>query len=154
MTDEDRDHLRRCIELAAQAAERGDGPFGSLLVGADGAVLAERTNEVATRGDVTAHPELALASWASRNLGPSERAGATIYTSGEHCPMCAAAHIWAGIGRLVFVLSGEMIHELSSSDSVSIDLGVREIVSRSNLDVQVDGPCEELVDEASELFGE
>ncbi len=75
-------------------------------------MLAERRNEIVTTGDCTAHPELALAGWASRNLEPDDRATATMYTSGEHCPMCAAAHVWAGIGRLVFVLSAPMIWDL------------------------------------------
>jgi len=40
-------HLRRCVELATEALEAGDEPFGSVLVGADGAVLAEDRNRVA-----------------------------------------------------------------------------------------------------------
>ena len=64
MNDTDIGHLRRCIELAAEAGARGDLPFGSILV-LGGRVLAERQNEAHTSGDVTAHPELALASWAS-----------------------------------------------------------------------------------------
>lgn len=152
ITPTDQDHLRRCIDLAAEAVERGDDPFGSLLVGGDGAVLAERSNEVVTSGDVTAHPEIALASWASRHLSAEERAQATMYTSGEHCAMCAAAHVWAGIGRLVFVLSGEMIRQFGRPGAPSIDVGAREIVERSNVAVQVDGPCEALVEQAGALF--
>jgi len=30
-------------------------------------------------------------------MTPAERLQATVYTSGEHCPMCAAAHGWAGL---------------------------------------------------------
>ena len=102
-------HLRRCIELAREARELGDEPFGSLLVGPDGAVLAEERNAAVTLQDVTAHPELMLARWASQHLGPQERAASTMYTSCEHCAMCAAGHHWAGIGRLVFALSGEQL---------------------------------------------
>jgi tRNA(Arg) A34 adenosine deaminase TadA len=145
-------HLRRCIELAAEARARGDDPFGSVLVGPDGTVLAERANEVRTTGDVTAHPELALAAWASRHLTPAERAGSTMYTSGEHCPMCAAAHVWAGIGRLVYVLSGEMIDELLPPDGTRIAIGSREVVARSNVAVEVVGPVDELVADAAALF--
>lgn len=94
-------HLRRCVELAEQALENGDDPFGSVLVDADGAVLAEALNREATDDDPTAHPELELAKWAIANLSPEQRAASTVYTSGEHCPMCAAAHGWAGLGRIV-----------------------------------------------------
>ena len=149
---EDLKHLERCVELAAEAAARGDDPFGSVLVSREGEVLAERSNRVVTSGDITAHPELRLAQWSSAHMTPEQRSESTMYTSGEHCPMCAAAQIWAGIGRLVFVLSAAQIREVSSSD-VSINLTAREIVERSNADVAVEGPCEELAGQVRALFG-
>ena len=60
-------HLRRCVELATEALEAGDEPFGSVLVAADGAVLAEDHNRVAS-GDRTRHPEFELARWAAANI--------------------------------------------------------------------------------------
>ena len=101
-------HLRRCVELATQALEAGDEPFGSVLVAADGTVLAEDRNRVAS-GDRTRHPEFELARWAAANMTPEERAAATVFTSGEHCPMCAAAHGWVGLGRIVYVSSSEQL---------------------------------------------
>ena len=151
MNEVDLVHLRRCVALAAEAVGRGDDPFGSILVGGDGAVLAERSNEVVTRRDVTAHPELALARWASHHLDAPLRASATMYTSGEHCPMCAAAHVWAGIGRLVYVLSSPMIADLVG-DGVTIDLRAADIVAASSVSVEVEGPCLDLVDQAAALF--
>jgi tRNA(Arg) A34 adenosine deaminase TadA len=149
---EDIRHLRRCIELATLARERGDDPFGSILVGPDGSVLAERMNEVHTNGDRTAHPELALASWASRHLTPEQRAGSTMYTNGEHCPMCATAQVWAGVGRLVFALSGHTIRALVGDRGTQIAIDSREVVDRSNVRVDVVGPCDELVESAAALF--
>ncbi len=151
MTPEDVTHLRRCIELAAEAVERGDDPFGSVLVAADGSVLAERSNRVVTSGDVTAHPELHLAQWASVHLTPEQRSSATMYTSGEHCAMCAAAQVWAGIGRLVFALSAEQIREVAASGT-AIRLSAREVVELSNASVVIEGPCDELIDRARALF--
>jgi hypothetical protein len=63
LTDTDMRHLRRCVELATDALEAGDEPFGSVLVGADGTVLGEDHNHVAG-GDRTRHPER-LAAWLS-----------------------------------------------------------------------------------------
>ena len=94
ITAVDQGHLRRCVALAIQALENGDDPFGSVLVDADGAVLAEAMNRERSDADPTAHPEFELVKWAIANLTPDERATSTIYTSGEHCPMCAAAHAW------------------------------------------------------------
>jgi tRNA(Arg) A34 adenosine deaminase TadA len=97
-------HLQRCVELATRALEAGNEPFGSVLVGADGAVLAEDHNRE-SEGDPTLHPEFTLARWAALNLSPAERARASVYTSGEHCAMCAAAHAWCGLGPIVFATS-------------------------------------------------
>ncbi len=108
-------HLRRCLELAAQALENGDDPFGSVLVDADGRVIAEALNREATDADPTAHPELELARWAIANLSPQERATATVYTSGEHCPMCAAAHGWAGLGSVVAAATSAQLAEWRAS---------------------------------------
>jgi tRNA(Arg) A34 adenosine deaminase TadA len=107
--DEDRRHLERCVELAEQSLLAGDEPFGSVLVGEDGRRLFEGHNRVVETGDRTQHPEMEIARWAAAHLTPEERAGATTYTSGEHCPMCAAAHGWVGLGRIVYGHSSEQL---------------------------------------------
>ena len=106
---EDLPHLRRCVELATEAVDAGDFPFGSVLVAGDGRVLAEDRNRENSAGDATRHPEIDLARWAAANLTADERAAATVFTSGEHCPMCSAAHAWVGLGRIVYVSSSEQL---------------------------------------------
>lgn len=108
MDNTDMEHLRRCIALAEEALLAGDEPFGSILVDGEGKVLAEDRNRIAG-GDRTRHPEFELARWAAANMTPEERARATVYTSGEHCPMCAAAHAWVGLGRVVFAASSSQL---------------------------------------------
>ncbi|MFD0900039.1 nucleoside deaminase [Actinomadura sediminis] len=107
-TPEELSHLRRCVELAAEALADGDEPFGSVLVAGSGEVLAEDRNRVAG-GDRTRHPEFELARWAAEHMTPGERAAATVFTSGEHCPMCAAAHGWVGLGRIVYAASSAQL---------------------------------------------
>ncbi|MPQ97528.1 nucleoside deaminase [Modestobacter sp. I12A-02628] len=139
----DRAHLTRCVELAEQALAAGDEPFGSLLVDAAGTVRAEERNEV-SGGDATRHPEFALARWAAAHLDPDERAAATVYTSGEHCPMCAAAHAWVGLGRLVYASSsaqlGRWLGELGVPAGPVATLPVTTVAPA----VPVAGPDEEL----------
>lgn len=108
ISDTDRRYLRRCVELAREALEDGDEPFGSVLVDAEGRERRADRNRVAG-GDHTRHPEFELARWAASHLTPDERAAATVYTSGEHCPMCAAAHAWVGLGRIVYASSTEQL---------------------------------------------
>lgn len=143
MNDTELQHLRRCVELAAEALELGNHPFGSVLVAADGTVLAEDYNRVAS-GDQTRHPEFALARWAATNMTPEERATATVFTSGEHCPMCSAAHGWVGLGRIVYASSSEQLAtwlaELGVPTLPVRSLPIQEVVP----DVVVEGPVPEL----------
>jgi tRNA(Arg) A34 adenosine deaminase TadA len=150
LDDDDLRHLRRSVELAAAALAAGDEPFGSLLVGADGRVLFEDRNRVAG-GDATRHPEFEIARWAAANLTPAERRRATVYTSGEHCPMCAAAHGWVGLGRIVYAASTEQLlgwlGGLGVAPGPVRPLPIREVVP----DALVDGPAAELADEVRAL---
>ncbi|EMR05338.1 Guanine deaminase [Bhargavaea cecembensis DSE10] len=150
ITEVDLKHLKRCVELAETALEKGDEPFGSVLVSSDGEVLAEDHNHVAG-GDHTQHPEFALARWAAENLTPDERSGATVYTSGEHCPMCAAAHGWVGLGRIVYASSSEQLAEwlgeLGVAPSRVRNLSIQEVIR----DAEVDGPVPELAEQVREL---
>lgn len=110
INDDDKKHLKRCIELATEALEAGDEPFGSVLVSADGVVLKEDRNR-ANSVDATYHPEIAVARWAAKNMTSEDRTKAVVYTSGEHCAMCSAAHAWAGLGRIVYISSSKQLDE-------------------------------------------
>ncbi|MCW6007020.1 nucleoside deaminase [Micromonospora sp. CPCC 205371] len=115
MNLDDERHLRRAIVLAAEARAGGNPPFGSLLVGPDGDVLLEERNTTITDDDITAHPELKVARWAARQLGPAVAARSTMYTSCEPCQMCAGALARSGLGRVVYALSGEQLSTLKPS---------------------------------------
>ncbi|WP_045820964.1 nucleoside deaminase [Williamsia herbipolensis] len=108
ISDDDLTHLRRCVDLAGEALAAGDEPFGSVLVDAEGRPVFADRNRVGG-GDETRHPELAIALWAVENLDPVDRARSTVYTSGEHCPMCAAAHAWVGLRRIVYAVSSAQL---------------------------------------------
>ena len=108
MNDTDLKHLARAVDLAEAALASDNDPFGSVLVGGNGQVLFEDHNWTST-GDETRHPEIDIARWAAANMSVDERAAATVYTSGEHCPMCAAAHAWVGLGRIVYAGSSAQL---------------------------------------------
>jgi tRNA(Arg) A34 adenosine deaminase TadA len=104
----DREFLARCLSLAEISLAEGSAPFGSVLVSKTGTILLEARNRTA-EGDPMLHPELEIARFAAARLTPEERASATVYTSGEHCPMCAAAHALVGLGRIVYGASAEQL---------------------------------------------
>ncbi len=148
---EDLPHLRRCVQLAAEAVDAGDFPFGSLLVAVDGRVLAEDRNRENTMGDQTRHPEFELARWAAANMTAADRATATVFTSGEHCPMCSAAHAWVGLGRIVYVSSSEQLTtwlaELGVPPSPVRALAVSQVAPG----LEVQGPVPGLDEQVHEL---
>lgn len=109
MTPDEERLLRRAIELASAARASGNPPFGSLLAGPDGRVLAEERNTTLTDADISAHPELKLARWAARELDPAVAATVTMYTSCRPCTMCTGAIQRSGLGRVVFALSEEQL---------------------------------------------
>lgn len=143
LDDRELAYLTRAVELAEEALNAGDEPFGSVLVSAEGDVLAEDRNRIAG-GDSTQHPEFFLARWAAQNMTPEARAEATVYTSGEHCPMCAAAHGWVGLGRIVYASSSEQLGHwlagLGVAPSPVATLPIQQVVPG----LKVEGPIVEL----------
>lgn len=143
-------HLRRAVDLAKEALDKGDQPFGSVLVSGHGEALFEDHNHVAG-GDDTQHPEFNLARWAANHLTPQERAEATVYTSGEHCPMCSGAHGMVGLGRIVIASSSKQLAqwwaEFGAPESNVRPLAIQEVIR----DIEVDGPVEQFYDEIKQL---
>lgn len=145
-------HLRRAVELAREAGDSGDGPFGSVLVDATGAERFADRNREASTGDETRHPEFEIARWAATHLTPDERAASTVYTSGEHCAMCAAAHAWVGLGRIAYVASAAQITEWRAAKGAPASPVTPLPISSVAPRLAVDGPADELVDEVRLLI--
>lgn len=150
LTSTDLAHLRRCADLAEAALESGDEPFGSMLVDQDNRILHEDRNRVSA-GDHTRHPEFAIARWAVDNLTPDERAQCTVYTSGEHCPMCSAAHAWVGLGPIVYAVSSAQLatwlKEWQVRQGPVAALPVNDVAPGT----AVSGPADELLETMREL---
>ncbi len=95
-------HLDRAVELAVANVAAGGGPFGAVVVGADGSVLAEGQNRVTRDNDPTAHAEVVAIRAACAAIGSFVLDGATLYASCEPCPLCLSAALWARIGHVVY----------------------------------------------------
>jgi tRNA(Arg) A34 adenosine deaminase TadA len=151
ISDDDLDRLGRCVDLARTALDDGDEPFGSILVDAEGRTVFEDRNRV-KGGDATRHPEFAIARWAATNMTLADRAHATVYTSGEHCPMCAAAHAWAGLGRIAYAVSSAQLTEwLAEWNAPSPPVAPLPITTVAP-GVVVDGPAPEYTDTMKSLY--
>lgn len=94
-------HLTRAIALAITNARDGGGPFGALVVTADGRAF-EGVNRVTAINDPTAHAEVTAIRAACAALSTFDLSGAVLYASCEPCPMCLGAALWARVDRIVF----------------------------------------------------
>jgi tRNA(Arg) A34 adenosine deaminase TadA len=140
--------MRRALDLARQARDHGNHPFGALLTDADGNVRLEAENTVVTEHDCTGHVEISLMRLACRNLDRNTLATATLYTSTEPCAMCAGAIYWAGVSRVVFGLREVELRILTGDDprNPTLALPCREVFARGQRLIEVIGPL--LEDEA------
>ena len=150
LSETDLAHLRTCVALAREAVADGDEPFGSVLVDAAGQVRFADRNRVKD-GDETRHPEFEIAKWSASHLTADERATATVYTSGEHCPMCSAAHAWVGLGRIVYAVSSATLSGWLADWGVAPGAVLPLPVNAVAPVIQVAGPAPGLEDEMKEL---
>lgn len=143
--------LRRSFALARQATEKGNHPFGALLVDAGGTIVLEAENTVSTEHDCTGHAETNLMREASKRFDSDFLASCTLYTSTEPCAMCAGAIYWGGVSRVVFGLRESALLELTGDhqENPTLDLPCREVFARGQRSVEVIGPL--LEEEAKQV---
>lgn len=102
----DTTYLDEAIELAHKNTANGGRPFGALLVMGN-KVIARAVNQIDHDHDPTAHAELLALRKAAKALKATKLDGATVYASGQPCPMCLAAMHLAGVARIVYGYSNE-----------------------------------------------
>lgn len=150
MNEHDIRFLRAAIGVARKAWEKGNHPFGAVLVDEHGDILLEAENTVGTTRDCTGHAETNLIRLASAAYDGEHLAKCTIYTSTEPCPMCTGAIFWANIRRVVYGLSEEGLYALVGGESEeALYLPCREIFARGKKSIEVIGPL--LEEEAREV---
>ena len=94
-------YLEHAIRLAVQNVADGGGPFGAVVVTADGTVH-EGSNRVTRDNDPTAHAEVVAIRRAAAASGSFDLSGAVLYASCEPCPLCLSAALWGRIERVYF----------------------------------------------------
>lgn len=149
LRDDDARYLRRAIELAARTGQRGNRPFGAVVVSASGQLLGEAANDTAESRDCTGHAEVNALRIATPAHPRETLAGATMYASGEPCVMCAGAIFWSGIRRVVFGLDAVRLRSYRQMHAGAADLRLscREVFAASPEAFEVLGPA--LVEEAT-----
>lgn len=100
--DNDNKYMLMAIELAKEAAIKGEVPIAALLINDSGAVISQAHNLCETLHDATAHAEMLVIKQASEKLQAVRLTGSTLYVTIEPCPMCAGAIMLSRISRLVY----------------------------------------------------
>ncbi len=144
----DLQHLRTSIEIASQARQHGNHPFGALLVNKDNKILLQAENTVVTGRDCTGHAETNLMRLATQNYSSEDLEACTLYTSTEPCVMCAGAIHWGNVRRVVYALSEVDLYELIGPSPEHLLLPCREVFAHSQRTIKVEGPALELAVEA------
>ena len=148
MNSTDLQHLHTAIDIARQARQHGNHPFGALLVDKENKVLLQAENTVVTGHDCTGHAETNLMRLATQHYSSEELESCTLYTSTEPCAMCAGAIHWGNVRNVVYALSEVDLYELIGPSPEHLLLPCRKVFARSQRTVQVDGPALELDVEA------
>jgi tRNA(Arg) A34 adenosine deaminase TadA len=128
--------IRHVIELARQARDAGNHPFGALLA-IDGLVILTAQNTINTDRDPTAHAESNLVAAAIRSLPPDEIRRSVLYTSCEPCAMCVGKMYWAGIRSLVYALPSRELAAMARRDFV---VPCAELLALARDPVTITGP--------------
>ena len=116
----DRDLMRKAIELSIENIKNGGGPFGAVIA-KDGEIIATGTNRVTADNDPTAHAEVNAIRKACQALKTFDLSGCTIYTSCEPCPMCLAAIYWAHIDKIYYGNNKKDAADIGFDDSYIYD---------------------------------
>jgi len=94
--------MQQAITEAEQGIAQGHGgPFGAVIV-RDGQIVGRGHNRVVINKNPTLHGEMVAIADACKNLDTFDLSGCDIYTTGEPCPMCLCALLWANIGKIYY----------------------------------------------------
>ena len=140
------------MKVAIQEAKKGikgghGGPFGAVIV-KNGEIIGKGHNKVLSKLDPTLHGEIDAIKNACKNIKSINLIGSDIYTTGEPCPMCLGAILWANINKIFYGCSIEENEMIGFRDKVfydSLSLSTEKIKNKL---IQIDH------DECLKLFQE
>ena len=140
--------MKVAIDEARKGILAGDGgPFGSVIV-KDGVIIGKGHNHVVSRNDPTCRGEIDAIRDACKNINSFDLSGADVYTTGEPCPMCLGAILWANINKIYYGCS------IKENDSI----GFRDEIFYKNLSISTKKMKDRIIqidhEECKELFKE
>lgn len=98
---DDNYYMRKALQEAETAFEKGEVPVGAIIVVQD-RIIARTHNLTEQLNDVTAHAEMQAITAAANFLGGKYLHNCTLYVTLEPCQMCAGALYWSQIPKIIF----------------------------------------------------
>ncbi len=139
-------YMKIAIEEAYDGINAGDGgPFGAVIV-KDGKIIGRGHNRVVKNGDPTCHGEMEAIRDACKKMGTFDLSGSTIYTTGEPCPMCLGAILWANIEKVYYGCNVIDTERIGFRDEKFYELSKPENKARLQTELDRD-ECLKLYDE-------
>lgn len=150
LNERDGTYMLQAIAWSRTARERGNRPFGAVIVSAEGQVLAEAYCNTSETGDCTGHAETNAVRQVSPRVSREVLAAATLYSSAEPCVMCAGAIFWSNIGRVIFGIDAVSLRTFRGerAEQRDAELSCRDVFAASPHRIECIGPV--MVTEASE----
>ena len=123
-------YMTEAIREALDGISQGHGgPFGCVIV-KDDEIIGSGHNMVLEEKDSTAHGEITAIRNAENALDSYDLSGCVLYTTGEPCPMCLYAILWANISKVYYGCTIEDNADIGFRDEAFDELsGGRESLS-------------------------
>ncbi|MCT4686131.1 nucleoside deaminase [Vallitalea sp.] len=115
MNTMDKAFMIEAINMAKEAREKGNEPFGAILV-KDNKIVMRASNQIFSGSDPTYHAEIGLIRDFCRTNNTSDLSEYTLYTSCEPCCMCAGAMVWSKLGKMVYSVTHDQLAEIAGSN--------------------------------------
>ena len=150
LTERESQYLMQAIDWSRTARDRGNRPFGAVIISADGAMIAEAYCNTSETGDCTGHAETNAVRRATPTTRREVLTTSTLYSSGEPCVMCAGAIFWSGIRRVVFGIDAVSLRVFRGevAEQRDAELSCRDVFAASPHAIECIGPV--MLAEASE----
>ncbi|MBE1442259.1 nucleoside deaminase [Paenibacillus sp. OAS669] len=127
MINKDELFMKKAIEVALQARNEGNEPFGAILVKGEEIVMIGE-NKINTFCDPTHHAEIGLIRKFCSEHNVFDLSEYTLYTSCEPCVMCSGAMVWSNLGRMVYSVSHDQLAKIAGSN---IMIACNEVFEKS-----------------------
>lgn len=145
--------MRLAIKEAQNGIRRGHGgPFGAVIV-KDGVVIGKGHNQVLKKNDQTCHGEIMAIHKACKKINSFDLSGCELYTTGEPCPMCLAAILWANISKVYYGCNIIDTEKIGFRDSVFYNFQKDENARKDFVKELDREACLELYDEYMKIDG-